>query len=147
MRVAWALSGFQRGEPRLVKARHPRLTTTQPRPLLIRLKRRQGDEGDLLRQFWQRCRPSLRYLILDHYVDAASAERLARLAGTAPSGSVAGRISGNRDMFEVGRGPAPASASSLILPDQFKRLRTGEAVVIDHSAKRRRRSNGIWPRG
>ena len=46
------------------------------------------------------------------------------------------RVGGNGTMLGMGEGTRTREREFLVLPDQFKRLRTGQAVVIDPTAKR-----------
>lgn len=77
--------------------------------------------------------------------DPDSAERLARFAGTTPSWSITQRISGNGSLNGTGEGTRTREREFLIGPDRFKRLRTGEAVVIKPKAKRQAEIVKIWP--
>jgi type IV secretory pathway TraG/TraD family ATPase VirD4 len=76
--------------------------------------------------------------------DPDSAERLARLAGTVPAWSTTQRISGDAKMIGRGEGTRTREREFVVLPDQFKRLGTGEAVVIDPKAKRPGEIVRIW---
>ena len=55
------------------------------------------------------------------------------------------RISANGAPLDQGEGTRTRQRDFLIGPDQFKRLRTGEAVVIDSKAKRPAQIVRIWP--
>jgi type IV secretory pathway TraG/TraD family ATPase VirD4 len=103
---------------------------------------RPGDPSDTLTE---QVLSNIEYAVVHRCGDPDSAERFARMAGTAPSWSVTQKISGNGTMLGVGEGTRTREREFLILPDQFKRLRTGEAVVIDHSAKRPAQIVRIWP--
>jgi hypothetical protein len=62
--------------------------------------------------------------------------RLARVAGTQPSWSVTEKVGGRSDGWFQGReGTRTREREFIVLPDQFKRLRTGEAVLIRPNAK------------
>ena len=76
--------------------------------------------------------------------DPDSAERLAPLAGTHPAWSTTQRISGNGTMIGQREGTRTGEREFVVLPDQFKRLGTGEAVVIDPRAKRPGEIVRIW---
>jgi type IV secretory pathway TraG/TraD family ATPase VirD4 len=77
--------------------------------------------------------------------DPDSAERLARLAGTAPSWTTTHRTSGNLLPIQTGEGTRTREREFLIGPDEFKRLRTGEAVAIQPRAPRPAEIIRIWP--
>jgi hypothetical protein len=77
--------------------------------------------------------------------DPDSAERLARLGGTAPSWSTTNRTGPNSPIFGRGEGTRTREREFLIGPDEFKRLRTGQAVVINCAARRRAEIVRIWP--
>lgn len=88
---------------------------------------------------------NISYAVIHRVGDPDSAERLARLAGTTPTWSTTQRVSGNGTMLGVGEGTRTREREFLIGPDEFKRLRTGEAVVIDPKAKRPAQIVRIWP--
>jgi hypothetical protein len=77
--------------------------------------------------------------------DPDSAERLARFAGTEPSWSTTNQVGGERPLFGRGEGTRTREREFLVGPDVFKRLRTGEAVVINPTAKRRAEIVRVWP--
>ena len=77
--------------------------------------------------------------------DPDSAERFARMAGTEPSWSVTQRVSGPGAMYGVGEGTRTREREFLFVPDQFKRLRVGEAIVIDPAAAPPAQLVRIWP--
>jgi hypothetical protein len=77
--------------------------------------------------------------------DPDSAERLARLAGTAPSWSTTQRVGPDSPLFGRGEGTRTREREFLIGPDEFKRLPTGQAVVINPRARRRAEIVRIWP--
>jgi hypothetical protein len=79
---------------------------------------------------------NVEYLVVHREADPDSAERLARVAGTQPSWSVTEKVGGRRDGWFQGReGTRTREREFIVLPDQFKRLRTGEAVLIRPNAK------------
>lgn len=85
------------------------------------------------------------FTIAHRVADPDSAERLARLAGTVPAWTVTQRVSGNATMAAQGEGTRTREREFVIGPDQFKRLHTGEAIVIDPKATRPAEIVGIWP--
>ena len=88
---------------------------------------------------------NVEFAVVHRVGDPDSAERLARVAGTAPAWATTQRV--DRDGFALlsGEGTRTRQRDFLVLPDQFKRLRTGEAVVIDPKAKRTAEIVRIWP--
>jgi TraM recognition site of TraD and TraG/Bacterial protein of unknown function (DUF853) len=84
-------------------------------------------------------------LVVHRIADPDSAERLARVGGTTPSWSITQRVSGNGTMWGQGEGTRTREREFVVLPDQFKRLGVGEAVVIDPGAKRQAQVVKIWP--
>jgi type IV secretory pathway TraG/TraD family ATPase VirD4 len=77
--------------------------------------------------------------------DPDSAERVARFAGTEPSWSTTAQVGAERPLFGRGEGTRTREREFLVGPDVFKRLRTGEAVVINPTAKRRAEIVRVWP--
>lgn len=77
--------------------------------------------------------------------DPDSAERFARMAGTEPAWTLTQRVSGPGAMIGLGEGTRTREREFLIVPDQFKRLRVGEAIVIDPAARRPAQLASIWP--
>ncbi len=91
---------------------------------------------------------NIEYSVVHRVGDPDSAERFARLAGTTPAWSTTQRVSGNGTMFAQPEGTRTREREFLIGPDEFKRLRTGEAVVINPKARRRAEIVRIWtPQG
>jgi type IV secretory pathway TraG/TraD family ATPase VirD4 len=88
---------------------------------------------------------NIEFAVIHRIGDPDSAERLARLAGTAPAWSTTQRVSGNGTMIGQGEGTRTREREFLVGPDEFKRLRTGEAVVIDPKAKRPAQVVRVWP--
>jgi hypothetical protein len=88
---------------------------------------------------------NIEYAVIHRIGDPDSAERLARLAGTTPSWTTTQRVSGNARPFATGEGTRTREREFLIGPDQFKRLGTGEAVVINSKARRPAEIVRIWP--
>jgi GNAT superfamily N-acetyltransferase len=87
---------------------------------------------------------NVEYLIAHRIGDPDSAERLARVAGTAPAWSLSERVDANERMPGTGEGMRTRERDFVVEPDQFKRLGVGEAVVIGASAKRRAQIVRIW---
>ena len=77
--------------------------------------------------------------------DPDSAERLARLAGTAPSWTTTHRTSGHLLPLQTGEGTRTRAREFLIGPDEFKRLGTGEAVAIQPRAPHPAEIVTVWP--
>lgn len=77
--------------------------------------------------------------------DPDSAERLARLAGTVPSWTTTHRTSGHLFPLQTGEGTRTRAREFRIGPDEFKRLGTGEAVVIQPRASRPAEIVSVWP--
>ncbi|HTR74544.1 MAG TPA: helicase HerA-like domain-containing protein [Solirubrobacterales bacterium] len=77
--------------------------------------------------------------------DPDSAERLARLAGTAPSWTTTHRTSGRLFPMQTGEGTRTREREFLIGPDEFKRLRTGEAVAIQPRTAHPAEIVSVWP--
>ncbi|HEX3241349.1 MAG TPA: type IV secretion system DNA-binding domain-containing protein [Solirubrobacterales bacterium] len=76
------------------------------------------------------------YLVVHREADPDSAERLAKVAGTQPSWSVTEKAGGRAEGWIAGReGTRTREREFIVLPDQFKRLRTGEAVLLLPNAK------------
>ena len=88
---------------------------------------------------------NVEFVVAHRIGDPDSAERLARVAGTAPAWSMTERVSDNGAPLDKGEGTRTRQRDFLIDPDQFKRLRIGEAVVIDPKAKRPAQIVRIWP--
>jgi len=103
---------------------------------------RLGDSSDTLTE---QVLSNIEFAVVHRVGDPDSAERLAGLAGTTPAWSTTQRVAGNATMFASGEGTRTREREFLIGPDQFKRLRTGEAVVIDPKAKRPAQIVKVWP--
>jgi type IV secretory pathway TraG/TraD family ATPase VirD4 len=87
---------------------------------------------------------NIEFAVVHRVGDPDSAERFARLAGTTPSWSVTQRINGNGSPLGAGEGTRTREREFLIGPDQFKRLHTGEAVVINPKARHPAQIVRIW---
>jgi len=91
---------------------------------------------------------NIEFAVIHRIGDPDSAERLARMAGTVPAWSVTQRVSGHGTMLGEPEGTRTREREFLIGPDEFKRLGTGEAVVIDPKARRRAEIVRVWaPQG
>jgi TraM recognition site of TraD and TraG len=88
---------------------------------------------------------NIEFAIVHRIGDPDSAERFARMAGTVPSWSTTQRVSGNGSIWGKPEGTRTREREFIVLPDQFKRLRVGEAIVINPAAKRSAEVVKIWP--
>jgi hypothetical protein len=88
---------------------------------------------------------NIEFAIVHRIGDPDSAERFARMAGTVPSWSTTQRVSGNASVWGKPEGTRTREREFIVLPDQFKRLRVGEAIVINPAAKRSAEVVRIWP--
>jgi hypothetical protein len=103
---------------------------------------RLGDVSDTLTE---QVLSNVEFAVVHRVGDPDSAERFARLAGTAPSWSTTERVAGNGTMLGRGEGTRTREREFLLGPDQFKRLGTGEAIVINSKAKRPAQIVKVWP--
>jgi hypothetical protein len=103
---------------------------------------RLGDGTDTLTE---QVLSNIEFALVHRVGDPDSAERFARLAGTAPSWSTTERVAGNGTMLGRGEGTRTREREFLLGPDQFKRLRTGEAILINAKAKRPAQIVKVWP--
>jgi hypothetical protein len=79
---------------------------------------------------------NIEFAVVHREADPDSAERLARMAGTQPSWTTTERVGGKRDSwFQPREGTRTKDREFVVPPDEFKRLGTGEAVVIDPMSK------------
>lgn len=79
---------------------------------------------------------NIEFAVIHREADPDSAERLARMGGTQPSWTTTERVGGKRDGWWTPReGTRTRDREFIVVPDEFKRLGVGEAVVIDPSAK------------
>ena len=90
---------------------------------------------------------NIEFAVVHRVGDPDSAERFARMAGTLPAWTVTQRVSGAGAMLSSGEGTRTREREFVILPDRFKRLGVGEAVVIDPAAKPHAQVVRIWPPG
>jgi type IV secretory pathway TraG/TraD family ATPase VirD4 len=88
---------------------------------------------------------NIEYTVVHRIGDPDSAERFARLGGTTPSWSTTERVGSQGPLFGRAEGTRTREREFLVGPDRFKRLRTGEAVVINPRAKRQAEVVRIWP--
>ncbi len=101
-----------------------------------------GDGTDVLTE---QVFSNVQFTIAHRVADPDSAERLAQLAGTVPAWTVTQRVSGNATMLAQGEGTRTREREFVIGPDQFKRLHTGEAIVIDPKATPAAQVVQVWP--
>ena len=88
---------------------------------------------------------NLEFAVVHRQSDPASAERLAQMAGTEPSWSTTRRVTGIPGFAQPQDGTRIREREFLVNPDEFKRLATGEAVVINPTAKPPAEIARIWP--
>jgi hypothetical protein len=87
---------------------------------------------------------NIEFGVIHRIGDPDSAERLARLAGTTQSWTTTHQVSGHALPSPTGEGTRTREREFVVGPDQFKRLGTGEAVVIDPKAKHPAEIVRIW---
>jgi len=90
---------------------------------------------------------NIEFAVIHRESDPDSAERLARVAGTKQSWSTTRRVSGAPGMAGLGDGTRTAEREFWVAPDEFKRLGTGEAVVIEPAQKHPAEIVEIWGPG
>jgi hypothetical protein len=88
---------------------------------------------------------NLEFAVVHRQSDPASAERLAQMAGTEPSWATTRRVTGIAGFAQPQDGTRIREREFLVNPDEFKRLKTGEAVVINPTAKAPAEIVRIWP--
>jgi hypothetical protein len=88
---------------------------------------------------------NIEYAIVHRVSDPVSAERLAEFAGTRPEWATTRRISGAPGLAQVGEGTRTREREFHIHPDDFKGLRTGEAVVIQPTKTPPAELVRVWP--
>jgi hypothetical protein len=90
---------------------------------------------------------NIEFALVHRQSDPGSAERLAQLAGTTPAWSTTRRIEGMPGFGRVvaEEGTRTREREFLVHPDEFKRLHTGEAVLIHPTAKCPAEIVRIWP--
>jgi type IV secretory pathway TraG/TraD family ATPase VirD4 len=90
---------------------------------------------------------NIEFAVIHRESDPDSAERLARVAGTKQSWVTTRRVSGAWGIGGIGEGTRTPEREFWVAPDEFKRLRTGEAVVISPAAKRPAEIVQVWRPG
>ena len=90
---------------------------------------------------------NVEFIIAHRIGDPDSAERFARIGGTVPAWATTQRVDGAGMTLPRGEGTRTRQRDFLVLPDQFKRLAVGEAVLINPMAKRVAEIVRIWPPG
>jgi len=95
---------------------------------------RPDDDSDTLTE---QVLTNIEYAVVHREADPDSAERLARMAGTQPAWTTTEKVGGPpaKGWFEPREGTRTRTREFIVLPDQIKRLRTGEAVLIRPTAK------------
>jgi len=107
---------------------------------------RGADPDDPSDAFTEQVFTNVTYTVVHREADPDSAERLARMAGTRPSWSVTRRVGRlPAALGGIGEGTRTREREFEVLPDQIKRLPTGQAVVINPTAKRPAEVVKIWP--
>lgn len=109
---------------------------------------RSGDGTDSLRR---QVLSHVDYVVAHRQSEPEAADLLGQMAGTKPAWAIAQRASGgpfwSRSLFDFGRDEVTRRRTREFVrhPDEFKRLRRGEAIVIEpagHEAAQRVR---VWP--
>ncbi|MGA8744332.1 MAG: TraM recognition domain-containing protein [Solirubrobacterales bacterium] len=90
---------------------------------------------------------NVEFIIAHRIGDPDSAERFARMGGTVPAWSMTQRVDASGMALPNGEGTRTRQRDFLVLPDQFKRLAVGQAVVIDPSVRPMAQIVRIWPPG
>lgn len=94
---------------------------------------RPGEDSDTLTE---QVLTNVTYVVAHRESDPDSAERLARMAGTQPSWVTTEKYGGRADGWLGQReGTRTREREFIVLPDQFKQLGVGEAVLIRPGAK------------
>lgn len=90
---------------------------------------------------------NIEYAVVHREADPDSAERLARLAGTRPAWTTTEKVGGPPadGWFHPREGTRTRTREFVVLPDQIKRLQTGEAVLINPTEKEPGRVLRIFP--
>jgi hypothetical protein len=102
---------------------------------------RPDDQSDTLTE---QVLSNVEFTVAHRIGDPDTAERLARVAGTVPAWSTTQRVSGHGTMLGEPEGTRTREREFVVVPDQFKRLGTGGAVVIDPGAKRVAQVVRMW---
>ena len=107
---------------------------------------RTTDPLDSSDAFTEQVFTNIRFSIVHREADPDSAERLARMAGTQPSWSTTTRVRGRvLRSWEAQEGTRTREREFVVLPDEFKRLQTGVAVVINSTATPPAEVVKVWP--
>ncbi len=93
---------------------------------------RPDDDSDTLTE---QVLTNIEFAVVHREADPDSAERLARMAGTRPAWSTTEKIGGRRDLLVPREGTRTRAREFVVLPDEIKRLGTGEAVLVNPTAK------------
>lgn len=95
---------------------------------------RPDDDSDTLTE---QVLTNIEFAVVHREADPDSAERLARLAGTQPAWTTTERIGGGASdsWFASREGTRTRTREFIVLPDEIKRLRTGEAMIVNSTAK------------
>ncbi len=95
---------------------------------------RPDDDSDTLTE---QVLTNIEFAVVHREADPDSAERLARMAGTQPAWTTTEKVGGPpaKSWFQMREGTRTRTREFVVLPDQIKRLRTGEAVLINPTAK------------
>ncbi|HEY8816270.1 MAG TPA: type IV secretion system DNA-binding domain-containing protein [Candidatus Dormibacteraeota bacterium] len=93
---------------------------------------RPDDDSDTLTE---QVLTNIEFAVVHREADPDSAERLARMAGTRPAWSTTEKVGGRRDLLTPREGTRTRAREFVVLPDEIKRLATGEAVLINPTAK------------
>lgn len=88
---------------------------------------------------------NIEFALVHRESDPDSAERLAQMAGTRPAWSTTRRVTGIPGFTQLEEGTRTREREFLVNPDDFKRLQTGEAVVINPTAKPPAEIIRVWP--
>ncbi len=86
--------------------------------------------------FTEQVLTNIEYAVVHREADPDSAERLARMGGTQPSWTTTEKVGGRRDKwFERPEGTRTPDREFVVQPDEIKRLGTGEAMLLNPTAK------------
>ncbi len=78
---------------------------------------------------------NIEFAVVHREADPDSAERLARMAGTRPSWSMTEKVGDQRGLLAPREGTRTRAREFVVLPDEIKRLGTGEAVLVNPTAE------------
>jgi type IV secretory pathway TraG/TraD family ATPase VirD4 len=106
---------------------------------------RVADPDDFSDALTEQVFTNVSFSVVHREADPGSAERLARMAGTKPSWSTTKRTQGRfLGGAEAGEGTRTREREFVVLPDEFKRLAAGEAIVINSTAKPPAQVVKVW---